>query len=268
MITRAPAEASAWAQALALAGHELVHLPLLSFGPTPYPDQLHQAWQQATRYLAAMFVSGQATRAFFAFRPAGMNWPGRCWATGPGTRATLLASGVAAASIDTPPAHVAQFDSEALWAVVSSQVTSPATRPNKAVLLVRGTDAHSSIHGGAQGLGRDWLAQRLVDAGVRVDYAVAYERVAPVWSPEQIDRAQQAATDGSVWLFSSAQAVAHLQPLLPHQNWARSRALATHPRIGAALAAAGWGDVSVCKGDLPTVLAALGGATDLNRIPT
>jgi uroporphyrinogen-III synthase len=153
-----------------------------------------------------------------------------------------------------------------LWAVVSHQVGSTAAGPTQAVLLVRGTDAGAPAHEGQHGHGRDWLAQRLVDAGVRVDYAVAYQRVAPVWSAEQLALAQQSAADGSVWLFSSSQAAAHLQSLMPQQNWARARALATHPRIGAALVATGWGDVSVCKGDLSSVLAALGGATDINRI--
>ena len=266
MITRAQAEASTWAQALAAAGHEVLTLPLLAFGPTPYPDQLNQAWQQAGTYHAAMFVSGQAARAFFAVRPPGMVWPARCWVTGPGTRAAVLAAGVPAEMIDTPPTDAARLDSEALWAVVAPQVASAVGGATQSVLLVRGTDAGAAPSERHQGHGRDWLAQRLMEAGVRVDYAVAYQRVAPVWSAEQLHLAQQSATDGAVWLFSSSQAVAHLQPLMPQQHWARARALATHPRIGAALLAAGWGDVSVCKGDLSSVLAALGGATDINRI--
>lgn len=267
MITRAQAEASHWAQALASAGHEVIKLPLLAFGPTPHPDRLSQAWLQAGSYHAAMFVSGQAARAFFAVRPPGMVWPARCWVTGPGTRAAVLAAGVPAEMIDTPPTDAARLDSEALWAVVAPQVASAVGGATQSVLLVRGTDAGAAPSERHQGHGRDWLAQRLMEAGVRVDYAVAYQRVAPVWSAEQLHGAQQSAIDGAVWLFSSSQAVAHLTALMPQQHWARARALATHPRIGDALLAAGWGDVSVCKGDLASVLAALGGASDINRIP-
>ncbi|HEY3049162.1 MAG TPA: uroporphyrinogen-III synthase, partial [Polaromonas sp.] len=51
--------------------------------------------------------------------------------------------------------------------------------------------------------------------------------------------------DGSVWLFSSSEAVANLasQPHLSRLDWRRARAVATHPRIADTLRAAGWGVV-------------------------
>jgi uroporphyrinogen-III synthase len=70
-------------------------------------------------------------------------------------------------------------------------------------------------------------------------------------------QAPQAAANGAVWLFSSSQALAHLHGLMPLQKWAHARALATHPRIATALRGAGWGGVSVCKGELAAVLHAL-----------
>jgi uroporphyrinogen-III synthase len=63
---------------------------------------------------------------------------------------------------------------------------------------------------------------------------VAYQRGAPFWTDAQCGLARSAAADGSVWLFSSAEALGHLQSLLPGQDWSAARAVATHPRIAAA----------------------------------
>ncbi|MGH6638901.1 MAG: uroporphyrinogen-III synthase, partial [Polaromonas sp.] len=54
-----------------------------------------------------------------------------------------------------------------------------------------------------------------------------------------------ASADGSVWLFSSSEAVANLArlPVMQAMDWSRARAVATHPRILDAVRAAGWGVV-------------------------
>jgi uroporphyrinogen-III synthase len=49
---------------------------------------------------------------------------------------------------------------------------------------------------------------------------------------------------------------------MPEQNWSQARALATHPRIAAAVSAQGWGQVVTCKGDLGSVREALAKHTD------
>lgn len=61
----------------------------------------------------------------------------------------------------------------------------------------------------------------------------------------QLQRARVASTDGSVWLFSSAEAVANLvqMPEMAGMDWRHARAVATHPRIVQAVQAAGWGVV-------------------------
>jgi uroporphyrinogen-III synthase len=51
-----------------------------------------------------------------------------------------------------------------------------------------------------------------------------------------------ASSDGSVWLFSSSEALTFL-PALPGVQWSAARAIATHPRIADAARAAGWGTV-------------------------
>jgi uroporphyrinogen-III synthase len=90
-----------------------------------------------------------------------------------------------------------------------------------------------------------------------VAFVVAYQRRAPLWSDSDRDHAAQAASDGAVWLFSSSQALQQLQRLMPDQKWSQARALATHPRIAAALSIQGWGQVATCKGDLVSVREAL-----------
>ena len=256
VLTRPEAEAPAWFQGLVEAGHQVQCLPLLAFGPAPNPQALDDAWQAAHSYHAAMFVSSQAVRSFFAARPKHLVWPSRCWATGPGTRAALLQAGVQPEQIDMPDANAAQLDSEALWAVVAPQVVPPQGRSTASVLLVRGSDALAPQQ--AVGHGRDWLAQQLLAAGAQVAYVVAYQRLAPPWTDSDRDQAAQAATNGAVWLFSSSQAWVQLQRMLPQQNWSQARALATHPRIASALVSQGaWGQVVTCKGDLAAVRLAL-----------
>ena len=92
-----------------------------------------------------------------------------------------------------------------------------------------------------------WLSRQIAAAGGTVDFVAAYERGAPQFDADQQALARQAATDGSVWLLSSSEAVAHLAAALPGQHWGQARALATHPRIAQAAQAAGFGSVNECR---------------------
>jgi uroporphyrinogen-III synthase len=162
---------------------------------------------------------------------------------------------VAAQHIDTPPEQAGQFDSEALWQQVHTQV-----HPGDKVLIVRGNslaaDGSLSADNDA-GVGRDWLAQRLLAVGAQVDFVVAYQRGAPIWTAAQREVAVAGATDGTVWLFSSAEALGHLQSLLPSQDWSAARAVATHPRIAAAARATGFGVVLLARPVFADVLASI-----------
>jgi len=120
---------------------------------------------------------------------------------------------------------------------------------------VRGGDAAGS--GAAQGVGREWFANRVSAAGASVDFVVAYQRDLPSFSPAAADAARAAATDGSVWLFSSTEAIANLVSWLPAQDWARARAVATHPRIAAAARRAGFGVVCESRPTLPKIMASI-----------
>jgi uroporphyrinogen-III synthase len=86
---------------------------------------------------------------------------------------------------------------------------------------------------------------------------ISYQRERPRFSPEQLQLARAAATDGAVWLFSSSEAVANLQACLPGQDWRAARALTTHGRIAEAARAAGFGVVREARPALADILASL-----------
>lgn len=248
IVTRPASDAPAWVAALQQTGHDALSLPLIDIQPTRHADAVAQAWTRWPRYAAVMFVSAQAVRFFFQNRAADVAGP-RCWATGPGTRQALIDAGVAEARIDSPPIDAAQFDSEALWRVVHAQVST-----GQRVLVVRGSDASVISQDGS---GRDWLAQQLSDAGAQVDWVSAYERTVPTWTASQTACAQAAAIDGSVWVFSSSQAIGHLQQLLPAQDWGQTCCVATHARIAQSAQDAGFGQVLSTKPRVADVLACL-----------
>lgn len=160
----------------------------------------------------------------------------------------LQALGVPTRRIDQPAADAGQFDSESLWRSVGASV-----QPGHRVLIVRGSEAGRD----GAGSGRDWLSSQIRAAGGSVDFVVAYTRAAPPWSPEQRALAQVAATDGTLWVLSSAQALGHLCAALPDQSWAGARALTTHPRIAQAALAAGFGQVLECRPALADVAASI-----------
>jgi uroporphyrinogen-III synthase len=272
IVTRPSQEAAAWMDALQAAGHEALHLPLIEVAPPRDSAAVVQAWQRWPTWHAVMFVSAQAVRLFFAQRPndtpSSSPWP-RCWATGLGTRRALVQAGVPETHIDSPADTSAQFDSETLWGLVRQQV-----QPGQAVLIVRGSDAgndasHDASHdanthdaedasaSGSAGAGRDWLGEQLKAQGAHVQWLAAYERRAPDWSEVQRTLALASALDGSVWVFSSSQAIAHLSRLLPQQTWSHARALATHPRIAQAARGLGFGHVATVRPVVSDVLASL-----------
>jgi uroporphyrinogen-III synthase len=280
VITRPAGDAPMWVDALQLAGYQALALPLIEVGPATHTQPVVQAWAQWSEFQAVMFVSAQAVRYFFDRQPTvrrahageatSLTWVHgpRCWATGPGTHKALLQAGVPAACIDSPAADAVQFDSEALWQRVSAQVQA-----DKPVLIVRGHDMYSDTatvespaaielaptepRPALTGTGRDWLAQQLQAAGASAQFVVAYERRAPAWSPEQQALAAQAATDGSVWCFSSSQAIHYLARALPAQSWGQARCIATHVRIAETAQSLGFGEVHTSRPSLADVLSSL-----------
>ena len=274
IVTRPAHDADVWVASLQQSGIQAQALPLIEIAAITNPadiSALQQALNNLSTYTACMFVSGNAAAHFFSpnseLKMSETQWiraqaathnvaieipPNvRFLAPGPGTVAALLAAGVPASQIDAPPPDAAQFDSEALWQVVGQRDWRGAQ-----VLIVRGKGDASE---GSAGTGRDWLAQQWRTAGSTVDVVSSYERRAPPLTAEQIELAKAASRDGSVWLFSSSEAVANLmqQPGLKSVKWQSARAIATHPRIQAAVQAALWGVAQPSRPALPDILDAL-----------
>jgi uroporphyrinogen-III synthase len=261
LVTRVQPQAQAWVDLFVAQGRDALALPLIEVRALADKTGVHAAWQRLPSYVAAMFVSRHAVDFFYKENRAVARdlyalkaIKTRAWSTGPGTAHALTENGVPLPLIDTPSEQAGQFDSEALWQQVHTQV-----RAGDKVLIVRGDSAAADGVSlvGESGVGRDWLAQRLTDAGVTVEFVVAYQRGAPVWNADRRSFAQAGATDGSVWLFSSAEALVHLQDLLPEQDWSAARAVATHPRIAAAARAVGFGVVAQARPVFADVLASI-----------
>ncbi len=246
LVTRPQAQATSWVLPLRAAGWDAYALPLIDVLPAPDQAAVLQAWQNLDRWNAVMFVSSNAVEQFFAAKPMqlsanGSNWP-RWWVTGPGSlQALIQQNGVQPSEVDCPSADAVQFDSEALWAHVQNQVT-----PGYKVLIVRGVAG-----------GRDWLQQRLIAAGAAVTGLAAYQRVGPDLDAGQRALVENAVQYGAVWVFSSAEAINHLDSSFPVQQWQTCSALVTHPRIGRVAADAGFGRVLVSRPVLSDVLACL-----------
>jgi len=262
IVTRPATEAAQWVQVLHAHGWPAHALPLIDIGE-PTSEQARAAlqawradWQRAD---ALMFVSGAAVSHFFADGVAPPTAPitTRFWAPGPGTvrllAQALTTLGVAVDRIDSPPDDAAQFDSEHLWPVVAPQV-----RAGSRILIVRGLSVNAPPGAGpVAGNGRDWLIHQCEAAGARIDGCIAYERRPPVLGEGDAQRMLEATKAGSVWLFSSSEALAALRVLQPQAHWGAATALATHPRIAQAARETGFGHVIESRPSLNDVLRAL-----------
>lgn len=262
IVTRPAREAERWVRQFQQGGVQAEALPLIEIAPAQAAanvQALRKAWQTLDLYAACMFVSGNAVDHFFKQNEAlahdnrgqhaidniadqvlGRVSPGlRLLAPGPGTVAALVAAGVPAGQIDAPAPDAGQFDSQALWDVIGQRDWQ-----GRRVLVVRGENP-GSAGVTATSKGRDWIARQWEAAGAQVDFVSVYQRRAPRLTNAQLVRARAAGSDGSVWLFSSTEAVVNLasEPALGAMNWRGARAVATHPRIVDAAQAAGWGVV-------------------------
>jgi uroporphyrinogen-III synthase len=265
IVTRPAPEAATWVSALQGAGWPAQALPLIEIGE-PRSLSARQAlahWRgQWPTMDALMFVSAAAVRHFFAGvanRPDPAA-PTRFWAPGPGTARVLAQAlqglGLGPERIDAPAPDAPQFDSESLWPVVQ-----PRLRPGQQLLIVRGHSAGAAAAASTDpdlpGHGRDWLIEQCQAAGVQVLACVAYERRAPNLDATNRRLLQQGQAPGSVWLFSSSEALEHLQACAPAADWSRASALVTHPRIEQRARDSGFGTVVPTRPALPDVLRAL-----------
>jgi uroporphyrinogen-III synthase len=214
------------------------------------PEPLRGLSQRLEQFDLAVFVSAAAVRGFAALDLCA-RWPAATAIAAVGASTLQLAAnllpGAGAARTIAPPAGTAGAGSEALWEALRQQATMP-----RRVLIVRAES------------GREWLAERLTEAGSCVEYACVYRRVDHAPSGEQ--RAALAACIGAgaraVTVVTSSEAVRTLDRQLEAAPEARAwlrqgLALCSHPRIAQALRAGGYARVRECELSAPGVLQAI-----------
>ena len=261
IVTRPRQEAAQWVHALNDAGFEAVALPLIGVLPPPDPAAVAAAWARLAEFDAVMFVSGNAVDHFFASKPPAAHVFGmsgatniRAFVTGPGSLSALKRAQVDIRCIDMPDRAAEQFDSEALWAVVA-----PRVGPGYRVLIVRGSAGGdgAAADKAVDGVGRDWFAEQVRAAGGSVEFVVSYQRRPPELSDADRAMVRQAATDGSVWLFSSSEAIGNLVACCADQRWTRAKAVVTHSRIAQAARKAGFSVVCESRPTLAALMASI-----------
>ena len=254
LVVRPRAQADAWVGELAALGVPARALPLIDIVAAPDPAGVESAFAQVEASAAEpvlVFVSPNAVLGFFdavagvrATPAHALAWPAnaRAAATGPGTVAALRECGVPVERIAAPPAGAAQFDSEALWSAIAGWPW--ARRP---VWIVRGNG------------GRDWLGQQLHAAGAQVRVVQSYGRAAPALSDAERALLAEALAQPVrwIWMFSSSEAIDHLQALAPQATWSDGRALASHPRIAERARTLGFGTLTLVAPTAVSVAAAV-----------
>jgi uroporphyrinogen-III synthase len=240
LVTRPRPQCAAWLARLAALGVQARALPLIEILPARDAGPVQAAWAALPAVDLAVFVSPNAVEQFFAQR-GGATWPANTLAAcvGPGSAQALAEQGVPTANIVQPAADAASLDSEHLWEQLQPRRDWTGAR----VLLLRGDG------------GREWLAERLAEAGARIDAVTVYHRTGPRFDAAEralLDEAR-AQPEGFVWLFSSAEAVGHLRGL----QLSGQRAIATHARIAEAASAAGFAPVVLARPDPEAVAQAL-----------
>ncbi len=235
ILTRPATQAQGWASALTEAGFDMALLPLIDIAFLPAPD----AQLGLGNYDAIFLVSRNALDGLLHWvgSPALLASHALLLSPGPGTAQALRDLGIAPARIIQPEAHALQ-DSAALWQKLASTQT---LKTEQRLLIVKGSDeAPDSTYQGHS------FGDKARALGLAVDEVCSYQRRAPVLSVAQAELAQEGATDGSIWLFSSSQAIANLHQALAELRFANTPCIATHPRIASSAQALGF-DAHLCQ---------------------
>ncbi|TWG86446.1 uroporphyrinogen III methyltransferase/synthase [Cupriavidus gilardii J11] len=286
VVTRPAGQSRQLTEALQGAGLDVLGLPLLAIAPAEDDAPLRAALARLDQFALVVFVSPNAvTHALDALAllqgSAVAQWPeGVAIAVvGPASVAALAERGIAAPRhrvIAPAGAHSAtgeadtdngaepsgrRFDSEALWAQLDG-----AALAGRQVLIVRGNG------------GRDWLGDRLREAGADVLAVEAYRRSCPEPGTMQWQAVREALRPGAAphaWLLTSSEAVRNLVALAEaNLDEAEQRALrdmqciVPHARIAEQADALGFRHVQLAEpGDDGLLAACLRWAAPLIAMP-
>ena len=256
VVTRPAGQSRQLTEALQAAGLDVLSFPLLAIGPAADDVPLRAALGRIQDYALVVFVSPNAvsygldTLAQVQNAPGGARWPESVpvAVVGPSSVVALAERGIA------PPAYrviapagaqgndttgdAARFDSEALWSELD---TSPGAFADRKVLIIRGSG------------GREWLADRLRDAGATVEAVEAYSRTLPEPSGMQWQAVRDSLKPDAppyAWLLTSSEAVRNLDGLVrlhlspqEHERLKQMQCIAPHARIAAQAQSLGFAHV-------------------------
>lgn len=250
LVTRPGEAGQRLSAALRDRGQDALWWPAFDLMAPEDPEPLRTLWQRLAEFDLAIFVSPGAVRGLAALDLGG-RWPASTAIAAPGHGTLQLALGLLPGAAAAPRLELApqagQGGSEALWEALSSRAPLPGR-----VLIVRAES------------GREWLAARLREAGVQVEYASVYRRVLHAPAPEVRAALSACRSVGmaAAPLVTSTEAVEALDrqfdQAADERAWLRhGAALCTHARIAAALQTAGYGRVVQCEPTPASVLQAM-----------
>ncbi|CAE6788726.1 hypothetical protein R69658_04409 [Paraburkholderia aspalathi] len=246
VITRPAGQSNELIAQLAAAGVAVLDFPLIDIAPVTDEAPLRAALASLERYALVVFVSPNAVDHAFARSDA--IWPHALpiGVVGPGSVQALARHGVAAPAytIISPPSvaedDTARFDSEGLFAAIDTALGATSLE-GKRVLIVRGDG------------GREWLADRLREAGAEVETVAAYRRLVPEPSIGGWARVHALLAGAPhAWLLTSSEGVRNLHELAQEHLTAEeitqlkhANLVTPHPRIAQTARALGFDSITV-----------------------
>jgi uroporphyrinogen III methyltransferase/synthase len=249
VLTRPAGQSDALAASLAARRIRTLDFPLITIAPVADDAPLRDALNALDRYALVVFVSPNAVdRAFACYAAVSSIWPHALpvAVVGPASVAALARHGVVAPAhrVISPPVAAdeepARFDSEALFAALETSF-GPNGFDGKRVLIVRGDG------------GREWLADRLREAGADVEAVAAYRRIVPdpsIGAWEQVHALLAGAPHA--WLVTSSEGVRNLEELAHDHLTAgeivqlkHAPLVAPHPRIAETARGLGFDRITV-----------------------
>ncbi|MCX4145583.1 fused uroporphyrinogen-III synthase HemD/membrane protein HemX [Paraburkholderia madseniana] len=246
VITRPAGQSNELIAQLEAAGIAVLDFPLIDIAPVTDEAPLRAALASLERYALVVFVSPNAVDHAFARSDA--IWPHALpiGVVGPGSVQALARHGVAAPAynIISPPSvpddDTARFDSEGLFAAIDTALGATSLE-GKRVLIVRGDG------------GREWLADRLREAGAEVETVAAYRRLVPEPSIGGWARVHALLAGAPhAWLLTSSEGVRNLHELaLEHltadeiTQLKHANLVTPHPRIAQTARALGFDSITV-----------------------
>ncbi|RKT26387.1 uroporphyrinogen III methyltransferase/synthase [Paraburkholderia sp. RAU2J] len=246
VITRPAGQSSELIKLLAAAGVASLEFPLIDIAPVADDAPLRAALASLERYALVVFVSPNAVDQAFARRDG--IWPHALpvGVVGPGSVQALARHGVAAPAHQViSPASATDdestsFDSEGLYAAIETSLGATSLE-GKRVLIVRGDG------------GREWLADRLREAGAEVEAVAAYRRIVPEPSIGGWARVHALLAGAPhAWLLTSSEGVRNLHELAQEHLTAdeivqlkHAPLVTPHPRISQTARALGFDRMTV-----------------------